>query len=125
MVDTGLSFEVIYIDTKWKNAIIKVSPEIRNVINKTNRIYIDMQSLRTRDHFRPMQCYACQKHGHKQGSPECALNNTDRSICLYCGENHQSKTCEHKKDTENIVVSIACIAIFQITSRIVIIPQPA
>ena len=100
LVDTGLSFDVMFIDVKWKYAIIKVSQEIRNVINKTNRICIDMESVRTRDHFQPTQCYACQKHGHKQGSPECSLNNTDISICLYCGENHQSKTCPVKKDIE-------------------------
>ena len=100
LVDTGKSFDILFIDIKWKYAIIKVSPEIRCVINKTNRIFIDMQSLRTRDHFRPTQCYACQKHGHKQGSPECSLNNTDRSICLYCAGNHQSKACTVKKNTE-------------------------
>ena len=100
LVDTGLTFDVLFIDTKWKYAIIKVSPEIRSVINKTNRIFIDMESLRVRDHFRPTQCYACQKHGHKQGSPECQLNNTDKSKCLYCAGDHQSKTCKVKKDTE-------------------------
>ena len=86
-------------NTKWNYAIVKVSPEIRNVINKTNRIFIDLVALRTRDHFQPTQCYACQKHGHKQGSPECMMKNNE-TTCLYCAANHQSKTCPVKKDTD-------------------------
>ena len=98
LVEGGHVFDVILIDTKWNYAIIKVSPEIRNVINTRNRLFIDMESVRTRDHFQPLQCYACQKHGHKQGSPECSKKDNDTSTCLYCAGNHQSKSCEHKKD---------------------------
>ena len=58
-----------------------------------------MESLRTRDHFQPTQCFACQKYGHKQGSPECSIKS-NASICLYCADNHQSKACPVKKDTD-------------------------
>ena len=43
-----------------------------------------------------MQCYCCQKFGHKKGSPKCQIKNNDKSICLYCAEEHASKNCTTK-----------------------------
>ena len=99
LVQKGSTFDVLFIDTKWKYAIVKVSPEVRSVVNKFNRIFIDMESVRTRDHFQPIQCYACQKFGHIQGSPDCAAKK-DESTCLYCGCNHMSKNCPDKRSSE-------------------------
>ena len=87
-------------DTKRNTAIVKVSQEIRRIMVKENRIYIDMTSLRVRDHFLPLQCFACQAYGHKQGSPECSRKDSEKNVCLYCAGDHASKTCEFKKKPE-------------------------
>ena len=80
-------------------AIIKVSPDIRKVILNAGKVYLGMQCLRVRDHFQPLQCYACQGHGHKQGSEDCTFfgNDSAGSICLYCSKNHKSKDCPVKR----------------------------
>ena len=93
-------FDILLFDKIKHTAIIKVCPEIRKIMVKENRIYVDMTSLRVRDHFLPMQCYACQSYGHKQGSPECKHNGSDINVCLYCAGNHPSKTCEAKQNPE-------------------------
>ena len=100
LVKKGSKFDVLLFDKIKHTAIIKVSPEIRKFMVKENRVYVDMTSLRVRDHFLPMQCYACQSYGHKQGSPECKHNGSDTNVCLYCAGNHPSKTCEAKHNPE-------------------------
>ena len=98
LVSTGSSsLDVLYIDVVRRYAIIKVSPNVRTVLNKSNRIFIDLQCYHTHDHFQPIQCFACQRHGHFRGSPDCCVKEGE-SICLYCAGNHRSKSCEHKKE---------------------------
>ena len=100
LVEKGSKFDILLMDLKKNTAIVKVSPEIRKLIIKENRIYIDMVSLRIRDHFLPMQCYACQCYGHKQGSPECKHHGSDVNVCLYCAGSHSSKSCGVKQRTD-------------------------
>lgn len=98
--EKGETLDIILINSQSNYAIIKVSPSMRKVLIKNGRIFLGMQSLRTRDHFQPLQCFACQCHGHKQGSEECRYHNmeTPGNTCLYCSGDHRSKDCQHKTD---------------------------
>ena len=100
LVQKESKFDILLFDKLKHTAIVKVSPEIRKLMLKDNRVYVDMTSLRVRDHFLPMQCYACQSYGHKQGSPDCKHNGSGTNICLYCSGNHASKTCASKQNPE-------------------------
>ena len=96
LVENGKVFDIIYIDTKRNSATIKCSPDIRTAVNQASgKIYLDMQVHHIKDHFQPLQCYACQCYGHKQGSPECAIEH-GKNVCLYCSGNHRSKDCLSK-----------------------------
>ena len=92
-------FEIILIDSTRKYAIAKVTPDVRTAILNKGRVYVGMQGLFVKDHFYPLQCYACQKFGHKQGSPECEKGNGAKT-CFYCGKDHLSKDCDVKKYPE-------------------------
>ena len=100
LLNNGCTLDVILINTAGNYAIIKVSPEIRKVLMNQGKIFLGMQSLRIRDHFQPLQCFACQGLGHKQGSEDCKFHGADTAgnTCLYCSGNHRSRDCEHKKD---------------------------
>ena len=45
-----------------------------------------------------MQCYCCQRFGHKKESPKCPLRNSNNNTCLYCADQHASKICQHKSN---------------------------
>ena len=91
------SFEIILIDSIRKYAIAKVTPDIRSAILNKGRVYVGMKGLSVKDHFHPLQCYACQKFGHKQGSDECE-KASGSSTCLYCAKDHKSKDCADKRN---------------------------
>ena len=98
-VEDSHTFDVILINTSRNFAIIKVSPDIRNVLMAAGNVFLGMQSHRFRDHFQPLQCYACQRHGHKQGSQDCRYHGdaSRNNTCLYCSDNHMSKDCPVKR----------------------------
>ena len=75
-------------------AIVKISPDIKNVVSKNTRLYINMSSHRVTDYYHVLQCYTCESFGHKTSS--CPLANTGDSICLYCAGKHTFKTCNLK-----------------------------
>ena len=84
---------VLFIDINHNFAILKMTADVREIIMKKGfRIYLDLQSLRLRDHYHLLQCYTCQKFGHKYNSPHCS---NDR-VCLYCAKDHPSKECSVK-----------------------------
>ena len=99
MIKNGKTFDVIFIDEVNKCAVVKVSPEIRNAVLKYGSVYIDMKSHKVKDHVHIIQCFACQKYGHKQGSEYCEHHMTDNFYCRYCSGNHRSTTCSVKHDT--------------------------
>ena len=98
LVSNDDDLTVILIDATRSYAILKVSPDIRKLMVKQGRIFLGMQSVKVRDHFQPLQCFACQRHGHKQGSSECEHYNQEVQTCLYCSGNHPSRECRLKKD---------------------------
>ena len=85
----------------------KVSSDVRNIIQKSERIFIDMNSHKVTDHFRVIQCFKCKGFGHKAGSKFCPLVTSENSVCLYCFGGHISKTCTYKNNADNINVLTA------------------
>ena len=96
------SIEVIVIDESRHYAILKVSSEIRNAIIGKGSLYLDMQSLEVKDHFHAVQCFSCQEFGHKSGDAVCKHKDSEIVTCLYCGDNHKSRSCPVKKDSSKL-----------------------
>ena len=79
--DVDNLFEVLFINTKFNYAILKMSEHMRAAIKKQgDRVYLDLTSHITKDSFHVTQCFKCQKFGHKSGSPHCS----GIQVCLYC-----------------------------------------
>ena len=95
LVQSGLTMDVLFIEHKFGNAVLKVSPEIRRVMVSQGHIFVDMMSVRVRDHFQPLQCFYCQDFGHNQGSSTCKAP-AGTNVCMYCSKNHRSKDCQVK-----------------------------
>ena len=102
-------FEIVFIkegkDTSsYTFAVAKVDPVIQQVIKNNgtgNKIFLDLTSCPVIDRFHLVQCYTCQKLGHKSRSPHCLLKNKNVRVCLYCSDNHMSKDCHNKNSAEN------------------------
>ena len=88
---------VLFIDKENKSALLKVTPCIREVIMKNQRIYLDLESHYVSDSFHVQQCYHCQSFGHKANSDNCA-SKTSEPTCFYCGCAHKSSACRNKHD---------------------------
>ena len=86
---------VLFFDKKYGFAVIKVSPDIRDIIMETSRLFINMESHYVTDSLFVEQCYACQGYGHKQNSDHCP-NRNETSTCMYCTGNHRSSECNQK-----------------------------
>ena len=68
LIDNNNDLDVIVINKLLNFAILKVTPMIRRLLIKRGRLFLGMHSIKVRDHFQPLQCYACQQYGHKLGS---------------------------------------------------------
>ena len=76
------------------SAVIKMSSKIRQAVHRRdNRMYASLSRCRVVDKYQILQCYHCQKPGHH--SNKCP-NKDEDPTCLYCGGNHQSKSCKEK-----------------------------
>ena len=98
-------FQIIFIsdnkDTNFSSAILRVDPDIKNAIQGNgNRVFLGLSSCRVTNQYHILQCYTCQAFGHKVGSEKCTLKNSQSSICLYCAEQHISKNCPSKKNSD-------------------------
>ena len=82
-------------------AIVRVSNVIRSIISKQgDRAYIGFQSTcRVYDSIYVLRCYKCQEYGHH--SRDC----TNTSVCCYCSENHETRSCPNANNS-----GIACCA---------------
>ena len=99
------TFEVIFVsktkDSNFVYAVVRVDPEIKTAIqNNENRLYLGLSTCKVTSQYHLVQCYSCQKFGHKRGSEKCTVKSTDDCICLYCAEKHLSKICPSKKNIE-------------------------
>ena len=88
-------------NTKYCFAVIKVDIEVKNAIfSQGKKIFIGLSSCWITERHHILQCYKCQQFGHKKGAVECKLNNVNINVCLYCSNNHSSKSCPVKGKTE-------------------------
>ena len=74
--------DVIFIseekDCNYCYAVIKVDPMVKEAIQSIgNRLYIGMGSCKVVERYHLLQCYKCQKFGHKEGTNYCPLKNTE------------------------------------------------
>ena len=81
-------------------SIVKALSDLRNIIQKSGRIFIDINSHKVTDHFQIIQRFKCQGCGHKAGFKFCPLVTSKNSVCLYCAGGHISKTCPYKNNTD-------------------------
>lgn len=71
--------------------VVRVSPEIRDMIMKAGRIYIGWDSCRVEDEAGIMRCFRCQSYGHL--STKCKAEE----VCSHCAATgHDRKTCPQK-----------------------------
>jgi len=81
-----------------RNIVIEVKPNIRKrIIENGNKLYIGYQVCRVQDYIHVIQCFHCQKYGHKV---ENCPNKTEAVICMYCMNNHRSSACPNKLQKE-------------------------
>ena len=55
-----------------------------------------MTSVLVKDQLHLVQCFECQKFGHKNGSTYSNIG--EMNVCLYCSGDHRSKVCKVKID---------------------------
>ncbi|CAL8384005.1 unnamed protein product [Arctogadus glacialis] len=100
----NMTLEVIFIKEELAglgSAVIKVDPRIRNHIIKNKRkVFLDMSAVHAIDQIHLTQCFACQKFGHKRGSQFCQFHGQEKTVCLYCAKEHESKNCSVKRDPQ-------------------------
>ena len=82
--------------------MLRVDPTIKNEIDKLGkRIFIGLSACKVIDRYHILQCYKCQQFGHKKGSSNCPLINSDKEVCLYCSGNHPSRSCPEKANEDS------------------------
>ena len=91
--------------TNW---VVEVSPKIRAIMRKEERIrvYIDWQACRVQNFKGVTRCFKCQQYGHVQKYEYC---KEEEKTCAYCAkEGHMTEDCPDKKaiDTKDRLWSI-------------------
>ena len=97
------TFQILFLteqkDSNFVARIVKVDPIIKEMIhNNGNRVFLGLSSCKVTDRYYLVQCYRCQKFGHKKDSDKCSLNNTNDNVCLYCANNHLSRECPDRRN---------------------------
>ena len=105
LLDNGSEFTIVYTresksddDQQGHQVVARVSDDIRKAMKEShNKIYIDLNSYKVIDWFYIKRCNRCQNFGHY--GKDC----TNEVCCGYCGQQHQSETCEEvePKDFKN------------------------
>ena len=95
--DTSSKLDVLFIDKKRNKAILKVTHDIHEIIMRTQRIFINLESHYVSDSYHVEQCYHCQGFGHRSTSDRCPKKNLE-SVCLFCVGSHKSLNCNHKNN---------------------------
>lgn len=75
--------------------VYEKKPEIRNILVKEERVYIDYDRCRVKDFLDITRCYRCQVYGHIGRS--CMEKDP---MCSHCTGNHDYKDCKNKNDPE-------------------------
>ena len=94
LVDAGQTFDVVVLKEELTSytVVIKISPEVRNLINiNGNKLFISLSRCEVKDRFHFIQCFHCQRIGHI--STNCP-DKAKMPVCMYCAGSHSSKMCE-------------------------------
>jgi len=87
----------------FKNVVILVSNQTRQkILKKSNCLFIGFQLCKIHDNVHVMQCFHCQKFGHKYAN---CPNKNESVICLYCSKNHKSSECPNKRHKDSYLCS--------------------
>lgn len=78
-----------------EHLVYETTPEIRNILMKEERVYIDYDRCRVKDFLDVTCCYRCQVYGHIGRS--CMEKDP---MCSHCTCNHDCKYCNNKNDPE-------------------------
>ena len=96
-LNTNNSIKVVFYSKEQRQAVIQVSPGIREHIRKNgDHIHLALGHHHVKDRIHVIQCYHCQQFGHMSGSSYCKNKERD-PICFYCAGNHRSKDCDNRK----------------------------
>ena len=95
-------FQIVFVNTGVESTTvgIKVSPTIRNLLMKNERIYIGNTSCKVFDRFDIRQCFFCQQFGHVSAKCHLKLGGKDQ-VCMFCSASHPTKDCSFKHDKNN------------------------
>lgn len=91
-------FKLVYMSKQRNETLVvfRVTPAIREKIRLNgNVLYCGHSRIWVKDWYHVIQCFKCQKIGHRSINDEC---KSETSTCMYCAGKHQSKNCEHKKN---------------------------
>ena len=104
LVKEGKVFDLLFIrkDSKKPScnyAVAKLDPDVLKAIRLNNhKIFIDFNSCHVSERIHLIQCYQCQKFGHKKDSDDCKYKNSKKQVCMYCSGDHKSSNCQTKAD---------------------------
>lgn len=80
--------------TRECNWIVECSPKVRNIVRKTDRLFLDYGTVRFEDYIVPSRCFKC--HGYSHVAKYCEAKN---SICGYCAEEgHKYEEWKERKN---------------------------
>lgn len=74
----------------FTHCVIQVSPQVRNVFIKRQRIYLRYSSCGFEDYVRILQCYRCLALGHLARDCESV------PVCGHCMDEHEMKDCDRR-----------------------------
>ncbi|CAK9816236.1 Uncharacterized 50 kDa protein in type I retrotransposable element R1DM [Anthophora plagiata] len=87
-----LAFKTGDMDRSRVNWVVEVSPDIRDTLKKSGRIFIDWYACHTQDFLTVSRCYKCQAFGHI--SKYCTAREDTCGHCTQPG--HSYKDCKVK-----------------------------
>ena len=99
LIDQGSQLKVVFTrkppnGKDYYTVIIRVSPDIRNVLHKMkNKIHIGVSVHSIVDRFHVKRCNRCQGLGHY--ADKC--DTSKPSVCGFCTQHHASDVCPDKK----------------------------
>ena len=86
-----------------KLVVVKLSPNIRSVINENRGfLYIGFSRCKVYDRFYVTQCYHCQKFNHIAAN--CSSKN-EAPVCGRCSGRHTTKNCNNDLKCSNCVAN--------------------
>ena len=75
--------------------IVEVSPNTyRHIVNKKYMLFLGWSYVHLRERDYVMQCFMCQRYGHKASNCHYEVNKNPAVRCKQCGSNHEHTNCQ-------------------------------